>query len=132
MKRVHSTDAYLTITIAALAFLLSYTKLVDLALRAGYGDYAAHVWPLIVDGITIVATRGVLRLTGSRRYAWTLLAAGTGVSMTAAVGSQLLPPGPLPPSQPRPCRWCHRSAYWSHHTSRCNLPATRRRDLVVT
>ncbi|QIX48961.1 MULTISPECIES: DUF2637 domain-containing protein [Rhodococcus] len=97
MKRAHSTDAYLTVTIAALAFLLSYTKLVDLALRAGYGAYAAHVWPLIVDGITIVATRGVLRLTGSRRYAWTLLAAGTGVSMTAAVGSQVLPPGPLPP-----------------------------------
>jgi hypothetical protein len=97
MKRVHTIDSWATIGIAALAFGLSYTKLVDLAERAGYDPYAAHVWPLIVDGLTIVATRGVLRLTHHRGYAWALLAAGTIVSMVAAVANQLLPPGPLPP-----------------------------------
>jgi len=97
MKRVHTIDSWATIAIAVLAFGLSYTKLVDLAERAGYGTYAAHAWPLIVDGLTIVATRGVLRLDTGRRYAWTLLAAGTLMSMVAAVATQLLPPGPLPP-----------------------------------
>lgn len=96
-KRVHDIDAYLTIAIAALAFGLSYTKLVDLAVRAGYGPYAAHLWPLIVDGISVVATRGVLRLTDGRRQAWALLGAGTTVSVIAAGTSSLLPPGPLPP-----------------------------------
>ncbi|MCK8674146.1 DUF2637 domain-containing protein [Rhodococcus sp. HM1] len=96
-KRVHDIDAYATITIAALAFGLSYTKLTDLALRAGYDPYAAHAWPLIVDGLTIVATRGVLRLTANRSYAWALLAAGTTVSVIAAVANHLIPPGPLPP-----------------------------------
>ncbi|MBH0121586.1 DUF2637 domain-containing protein [Rhodococcus sp. CX] len=96
-KRVHDIDAYATITIAALAFGLSYTKLADLALRAGYDPYAAHAWPLIVDGLTIVATRGVLRLTANRSYAWALLAAGTTVSVIAAVANHLIPPGPLPP-----------------------------------
>jgi len=97
LKRVHSIDSWATIAIAVLAFGLSYTKLVDLAERAGYGTYAAHAWPLIVDGLTIVATRGVLRLDTGRRYAWTLLGAGTLMSMVAAVATQLLPPGPLPP-----------------------------------
>lgn len=97
MKRVHTIDSWATIAIAVLAFGLSYTKLVDLAERAGYGTYAAHAWPLIVDGLTIVATRGVLRLDTGRSYAWTLLAAGTLMSMVAAVATQLLPPGPLPP-----------------------------------
>ena len=69
MKRVHAIDSWATIAIAVLAFGLSYTKLVDLAERAGYGTYAAHAWPLIVDGLTIVATRGVLRLDTGRRYA---------------------------------------------------------------
>ena len=36
MKRTHDIDAWTTVAIAALAFGLSYTKLVDLALRAGY------------------------------------------------------------------------------------------------
>lgn len=97
MKRIHDADAWTTTAIAALAFGLSYTKLVDLAVRAGYDPYAAHVWPLIVDGLTIVATRAVLRLTADRKYAWTLLGAGTSVSMIAAVANHLLPPGPLPP-----------------------------------
>lgn len=96
-RRVHDIDAYLTIAIAALAFGLSYTKLVDLAVRAGYGPYAAHLWPLIVDGISVVATRGVLRLTSGRKQAWALLVAGTAVSVIAAATSSLLPPGPLPP-----------------------------------
>ncbi|MEU2002082.1 DUF2637 domain-containing protein [Rhodococcus sp. NPDC019627] len=90
-------DSYATYGIAVLAFALSYSKLTDLALRAGYGEIMAHAWPLIVDGLAIVATRGVMRLLNSRWYAWTLLAASTSVSIVAAVANAMLPAGPLPP-----------------------------------
>ena len=91
-------DAYATYGIAILAFALSYSKLTDLALRAGYGQTMAHAWPIIVDGLAIVATRGVMRLrSNSRWYAWTLLGASTAVSIVAAVANAMFPAGPLPP-----------------------------------
>lgn len=89
-------DAGTTVLIAVLAFVLSYGKLVDLALRAGYDDIPAHLWPLIVDGLTVVATRGVMRLERNR-YPWALLGAATVVSVAANIGNHLLPPGPLSP-----------------------------------
>lgn len=91
-------DAYATYGIAVLAFALSYSKLTDLALRAGYGHHMAQAWPIIVDGLAIVATRGVMKLRNrnSRRYAWTLLGASTAVSIVAAVAGAMYPAGPLP------------------------------------
>ncbi|MDF3308694.1 DUF2637 domain-containing protein [Rhodococcus sp. T2V] len=88
-------DSHLAYGIAIVAFILSYSKLVDLALRAGYG-YGAYLWPLIVDGLAIMAARGVLRLESSRWYPWAMLVAGTAVSILAAVMNALVPPGPLP------------------------------------
>ncbi|WP_084721702.1 DUF2637 domain-containing protein [Rhodococcus marinonascens] len=82
--------------IAGLAFLLSYSKLTDLASRANYGPFMAHAWPLIVDGLAVIATVAVMRMR-RRGYAWCLLSAGTLVSIVAAVASAMLPPGPLPP-----------------------------------
>ncbi len=86
--------------IAAIGFILSYSKLAELAERAGYGTVTAHLWPLAVDGLAIVATRGVLTLTtpSARRYAWVMLGAGTSVSVIAAITAGMLPPGPLPPA----------------------------------
>ncbi|MHA4848747.1 DUF2637 domain-containing protein [Rhodococcus sp. MSC1_016] len=95
MKR--NPDAVVAYMIAFLAFALSYSKLVDLALRAGYGDLMAHCWPLIVDGLAVMAARGVLSLAASRWYAWSLLVAGTAVSVVAAVANAMFPAGPLPP-----------------------------------
>ena len=90
-------DTVATYAIALLAFALSYSKLVDLASRAGYGEIMSHAWPLIVDGIAVVAARGVLRLAAGRWYAWSLLVAGTAVSILAAVLNAMVPAGPLPP-----------------------------------
>lgn len=89
-------DTAATVGIAALAFALSYSNLAALAARAGYSPVMAHVWPLVVDGLAVVATSAVMRLPASRLYAWSLLAAATAVSIVAGAAAHLLPPGPLP------------------------------------
>jgi hypothetical protein len=76
-----------TVLIALGAFWLSFTALADLARRSGIGRNQAWAWPLIVDGIIIVATISVVALHqhGPRatRYPWSLLIAGATVSVAA-------------------------------------------------
>ena len=74
-----------TVFIAAGAFWLSFTSLTDLAARSGIGAGQAWAWPLIVDGIIVVATVAVVALAGHRSawYPWTLLVGGALVSVTA-------------------------------------------------
>ncbi|GAA4353312.1 hypothetical protein GCM10023087_22340 [Microbacterium rhizosphaerae] len=73
-----------TVFIAAGAFWLSFTSLADLARRSGLGAEEAWAWPLIVDGIIVVATVAVVVLGGSRGawYPWVLLFAGALISVT--------------------------------------------------
>lgn len=70
-----------TVLIAAGAFWLSFTALADLARRSGIEAGQAWAWPLIVDGIIVVATA----LAGTRAawYPWLLLICGAGLSVTA-------------------------------------------------
>lgn len=74
-----------TVLIAAFAFWLSFTALSDLARRSGVEAGQAWAWPLIVDGLIVVATVAVVAV--DRRptawYPWLLLMAGTVVSVTA-------------------------------------------------
>ena len=74
-----------TVFIAAGAFWLSFTSLADLAARSGTGAGQAWAWPLIVDGIIVVATVAVVALAGQRSawYPWALLVGGALVSVTA-------------------------------------------------
>ena len=75
-----------TVFIAAGAFWLSFTALADLAQRSGIEAGQAWAWPLIVDGIIVVATVAVVALANQSRptwYPWTLLAAGAVVAVTA-------------------------------------------------
>lgn len=74
-----------TVFIAAGAFWLSFTALADLAARSGVGGSQAWAWPLIVDGIIVVATVAVVAMAGQRSvwYPWTLLIGGAAVSVTA-------------------------------------------------
>jgi hypothetical protein len=74
-----------TVLIAAFAFWLSFTALTDLARRSGIEDGQAWAWPLIVDGLIVVATVAVVALDRKRAawYPWLLLMAGTLVSVTA-------------------------------------------------
>ncbi|GAA2185202.1 hypothetical protein GCM10009786_00590 [Leucobacter alluvii] len=71
--------------IAVGAFWLSFTSLADLAHRSGIGAGQAWAWPLIVDGIIVVATVAVVALAGNRAswYPWALLVGGAVVSVTA-------------------------------------------------
>lgn len=74
-----------TIGIAAGAFWLSFIALADLAARSGIGVAQAWVWPLLVDGLIVVATVAVVALDRHRAawYPWALLIAGALVSVTA-------------------------------------------------
>lgn len=74
-----------TVFIAAGAFWLSFTSLADLAARSGIGTGQAWAWPLIVDGIIVVATVAVVALAGHRSawYPWALLVGGALASVTA-------------------------------------------------
>lgn len=74
-----------TVLIAAGAFWLSFTALADLARRSGVDAGQAWAWPVIVDGLIVVATVAVVALAGSRSawYPWALLAGGALISVTA-------------------------------------------------
>ncbi|MFX4273325.1 DUF2637 domain-containing protein [Pseudarthrobacter sp. J1738] len=74
-----------TVLIALGAFWLSFTALADLARRSGISARQAWAWPLIVDGIIVVATVAVVALAGQRAawYPWVLLMSGAAVSVTA-------------------------------------------------
>ncbi len=78
-----------TVFIALGAFWLSFTSLSALARRCGIPADRAWVWPLIVDGVIVVATVSVVAMTGSGqdrravRYPWMLLVAGACVSVLA-------------------------------------------------
>ena len=74
-----------TVLIAGLAFWLSFTALTNLAERSGVAQRQAWAWPLIVDGLIVVATVAVVALDRKRAawYPWLLLIAGTAVSVTA-------------------------------------------------
>lgn len=74
-----------TVLIAAGAFWLSFTALADLARRSGVNAGQAWAWPVIVDGLIVVATVAVVALAGQRTawYPWVLLAGGALISVTA-------------------------------------------------
>jgi hypothetical protein len=81
-----------TIMIAAGAFWLSFTALADLAVRSGIAAGQAWIWPLLVDGLIVVATVAVVALDGHRSawYPWALLIAGALVSVTANAAHALV------------------------------------------
>ena len=88
-----------TVFIAGFAFWLSFTALTHLARRAGIAEGQAWAWPLIVDGMIVVATVAVVALRDRKGhgYAWLLLGCGAGVSVTANAVQAAMPPGvPLP------------------------------------
>ena len=78
-----------TVFIALGAFWLSFTALADLAARSGVDRGQAWAWPLIVDGIIVVATVAVVALAGQRSawYPWSLLVGGALVSVPSLARS---------------------------------------------
>jgi len=83
-----------TVMIGLGAFWLSFTALADLARRSGTAAQLNWVWPLIVDGVIVVATISVVALSAhgaqATRYPWLLLAGGAAVSVSANVTHALV------------------------------------------
>lgn len=86
------TAASGTVLIGAGAFWLSFTALADLAVRSGIGRGQAWIWPLLVDGLIVVATVAVVALDGQRAawYPWALLIGGALVSVIANAAHALV------------------------------------------
>ncbi|MCT1691330.1 DUF2637 domain-containing protein [Brevibacterium sp. p3-SID960] len=86
------TAASGTVLIGAGAFWLSFTALADLAVRSGIGGGQAWIWPLLVDGLIVVATVAVVALDGHRAawYPWALLIGGALVSVIANAAHALV------------------------------------------
>lgn len=96
-----------TLIMGALSFWLSFVALADIARQSSFDGPRAYAWPLIVDGLIILAsvTAFVLRDPGSRWFAWSVLFAGAALSLfgnglhawrltesAVAVGASLVPP----------------------------------------
>lgn len=86
------TAASGTVLIGAGAFWLSFTALADLAVRSGIGGGQAWIWPLLVDGLIVVATVAVVALDGRQAawYPWALLIGGALVSVIANAAHALV------------------------------------------
>lgn len=90
-----------TLLLAAGAFALSFAALADLAEMAGVPGHLAWIWPLVVDGMVVVATMAIVALAGHGRralvYPWALLGGGAAVSVAAnAVHAILAADGAVP------------------------------------
>lgn len=76
-----------TVLIGIGAAVLSFTALADLAVRAGTPRGLSYVWPIIVDGVIVVATIAIVALRSAdsraRAYAWLLLGGGAVISIIA-------------------------------------------------
>ncbi|NKS58899.1 DUF2637 domain-containing protein [Rhodococcus hoagii] len=70
-----------TLAVAALAFSMSFTKLSRLAVLHDVDAGQAWMFPLIVDGLIVVATVCTAIMRRNRWYAWTLLLAGSAASV---------------------------------------------------
>ncbi|MHB1808107.1 MAG: DUF2637 domain-containing protein [Solirubrobacteraceae bacterium] len=85
-----------TVLIALGAFWLSFSSLTAFARACGIPAGRAWVWPLIVDGVIVVATVSVVAMSGggwerhATRYAWGLLLAGACVSVLANASHALV------------------------------------------
>ncbi|QPS33567.1 DUF2637 domain-containing protein [Brevibacterium casei] len=88
-----------TVAIGVGAFWLSFIALADLATRSGIAGEQSWVWPLLVDGLIVVATIAVVALDGHARtgYPWTLLVTGAGISVVANATHALVAADPTVP-----------------------------------
>lgn len=86
-KPIVVTGIASTVVIGSGAFVLSFSALTDLAVRAGITPEIGWMWPLIVDGMIVAATVAIVALAGregkEQFYPWILLFFGAVVSTAA-------------------------------------------------
>ena len=77
----------LTVGIAAVSFVLSFTSLRDLAALSAWPGWPSWLWPLIIDGTIILATLGIVALAPyrdqlrNRAFLWVVLTTAALVSV---------------------------------------------------
>lgn len=97
LQRARKSAVAVTVFIACGSFGLSFYSLWDMASQLAWPSYIAWMWPLIVDGMIVVATMSLVAFggyTGQKAnvvYSWCVLVFGAVVSMGANFVHPLLP-----------------------------------------
>lgn len=97
LRRARRSAVAVTVFIAIGSFGLSFYSLWDMASQLAWPGYIAWLWPLIVDGMIIVATMSLVAFGGYAGqksnviYSWCVLVFGAVVSMSANFIHPLLP-----------------------------------------
>jgi Protein of unknown function (DUF2637) len=71
LVRTNRTVAvWLTVAIATVSFVLSFTSLRNLAAMSAWPGWPSWLWPLIIDGLIILATLSIVALAPYRDQSW--------------------------------------------------------------
>ncbi|MGB8386948.1 DUF2637 domain-containing protein [Mycobacterium sp.] len=87
VRRSRRAAVWLTVGIATVSFVLSFTSLRDLAAMSAWPGWPSWLWPLIIDGTIILATLGIVSLAPyrdqfwNRVFLWVVLSAAALVSV---------------------------------------------------
>jgi hypothetical protein len=87
VRRSRRAAVWLTVGIAAVSFVLSFTSLRDLAAVSAWPGWPSWLWPLIIDGTIVLATLGIVALAPyrdqfwNRVFLWVVLSAAALVSV---------------------------------------------------
>jgi hypothetical protein len=88
VRRSRTAAVWLTVGIATVSFVLSFTSLRNLAAMSAWPGWPSWLWPLILDGLIILATSGIVALAPYRDQFWNrvFLWAVLGVAALVSVG----------------------------------------------
>jgi hypothetical protein len=87
VRRSRRAAVWLTLGIAMVSFVLSFTSLRELAAISAWPGWPSWLWPLIIDGTIILATAGIVSLAPyrdqfwNRVFLWVVLGAAAWVSV---------------------------------------------------
>jgi hypothetical protein len=87
VRRSRRAAVWLTVAIATVSFVLSFTSLRQLAATSAWPGWPSWLWPLIIDGTIVLATLGIVALSPyrdqfwNRMFLWAVLSAAALVSV---------------------------------------------------
>ena len=73
VRRSRRAAVLLTVGIATVSFVLSFTSLQELAAMSAWPGWKSWLWPVILDGLIILATLGIVSLAPYRDQFWNRL-----------------------------------------------------------
>jgi len=88
VRRSRTAAVWLTVGIGTVSFVLSFTSLRNLAAMSAWSGWSSWLWPLILDGLIVLATLGIVSLAPyrdqlcNRVFLWAVL----GVAALVSVG----------------------------------------------